>query len=691
MPDLPDNRGTVKAAGRGAFSSPSGPDEMPHVDGSDGTSAVPQKPATIKARQLQRKTGGRKRAEDATRAEAGRYRTLFDLVPVAVYTTDAKGVIQEFNHRAVELWGRLPRGNREKFCGSFKIYYPDGRFMPHDQCPMARVLRGEQLQASDLDLMVEQENGERRSVLVAPRALLDERGRIVGAINCLHDITSRKQMQAALKESEQSFRMVADNIPQLIWTNNGKGKADYFNLRWYEYSGLTYQDSVGLGWEAIVHPDDAARAKQQWRQALAARKVFEAEYRLRRHDGAYHWHIGRNVPMRDSDGDVISWFGTATDIDDFKKAEAALRESEERYRLLVDGARDYAIFLLNPSNEIVYWSAGAERVFGWSAEEAVGQSGEIVFTPEDRKREQEEKEIEIALKEGSASDRRWHIRKDGVRIWVDGVMRRLEDEQTGALRGFAKIARDRTEQRTAEQELQRAHEELERRVRERTAELQAKNRLLRLEVQRRQMLENEILRITERERARIGQDLHDSLCQELTATAFLLKSRAKAIAPQNKAAADSLAEAAETVNANAGLARDLARGLHPFELGSAGLPSALRELCSRASEQMSCRCDCPRSLRLEQNVALNLYRIAQEAVTNSVKHAKANEIVISLERTNGEIILTVSDDGEGKRRRGRGLGTHIMHYRARAAGGTLDVESARGRGTTVACRVPVKR
>src|SRR5205814_4530150 len=123
------------------------------------------------------------------------------------------------------------------------------------------------------------------------------------------------------------------------------------------------------------------------------------EYRLRSARNEYRWFIGRNVPLKDSDDRVIGWFGSATNIQDLKKAEQPLRESEERYRLLVDGARDYAIFLLSPSNDIVYWSAGAQRVFGWSAEEAVGQSGELVFTPEDRAMEQEEKEIETALRE----------------------------------------------------------------------------------------------------------------------------------------------------------------------------------------------------------------------------------------------------------------------------------------------------
>jgi PAS domain S-box-containing protein len=388
-------------------------------------------------------------------------------------------------------------------------------------------------------------------------------------VEYVFDISDRKKAEEALRTSEERFRNLADNVPQVIWTNDAGGEVNYFNKRWYDYTGLSPEESIGPERQQIIHPEDAPATTQQWQRALAEGKIFSAEYRLRGRDGNYRWFIGRNVPLRD-DGRIVSWFGSATDIDDFKKASAALRDSEERYRLLVDGARDHAIFLLSPSNDIVYWSAGAERVFGWSAEEAIGQSGELVFTPEDRAIEQEEKEIETALQDGCASDRRWHLRKDGSRIWVDGVMHRLDDEQTGALRGFAKIARDATKERLAEEELKKAHSELEDRVKERTTALVATNSELHKEMRRRQMLEREILKITERERARIGQDLHDGLCQELTATAFLLKSKAKTMAREVPECAKALQEAAETVNENAGRARDLARGLHPFELGSGG-------------------------------------------------------------------------------------------------------------------------
>ena len=522
---------------------------------------------------------------------------------------------------------------------------------------------------------------------MARGTLYDERHFIVGTAI---DITEQQHAEETLRDSEDSVRRLIDAIPQIVWTNNVDGTARDFNRRWYEYTGLNYEQSAGPGWQAVIHPDDAPVSKEQWQGALETGEVFECEYRLRNAAGEYRWFIGRNVPVRDNNR-IIGWVGSATDVHDLKQAEAGRRESEERYRLMVDGARDYAIFMVNPSNEIVYWSAGAERVFGWSAADAVGQSGEIVFTPEDRENEQEEKEIETALREGCASDRRWHIRKNGTRIWVDGMMRRLDDEKTGALRGFAKIARDATQQHEAEEQLQRAHNELERRVQERTAELERMNAKLRQAIEQRQMLEKRILSVTEQERARISQDLHDSLCQELTGTAFLLKSRARAIEGQSRVAADTLVEAADTVNANAQMARELARGLHPIEITASGLPSALRELCSRMSGAASCRCDCPRSLRIDQNVAVNLYRIAQEALTNSLKHAKASQITVCLKRSNGAIVLTVNDDGQGKRRAGRGLGTLMMEYRANAIGGTLKVESKEGRGTSVTCRVPHKR
>src|SRR4026208_2109891 len=141
----------------------------------------------------------RERFEERIQRSEERYRTLFDLVPVAVYTCDANGVIRDYNRRAVELWGREPGQNGEKprFCGSYKIYYPDGRYMPHKECPVARLLRGEKLKAEDLEIVVERPDGERRHVVPAPRILTNIHGKNTAAINCLFDITERKRAETA--------------------------------------------------------------------------------------------------------------------------------------------------------------------------------------------------------------------------------------------------------------------------------------------------------------------------------------------------------------------------------------------------------------------------------------------------------------------------------------------------------------
>jgi two-component system CheB/CheR fusion protein len=149
-------------------------------------------------------------------------------------------------------------------------------------------------------------------------------GQPTSFVKIFRDATEQKQGAEALQASEARFRTLSDAVPQLVWTNNAAGEADYFNYRWYEYSGLTYEQSYGLGWQVMVHPDDAPTSIARWEQAQAKGEVFDTEYRLRRADGTYRWHIGRNVPLLNEQGQVLSWFGTATDIQELKDVQDAL-------------------------------------------------------------------------------------------------------------------------------------------------------------------------------------------------------------------------------------------------------------------------------------------------------------------------------------------------------------------------------
>jgi two-component system, chemotaxis family, CheB/CheR fusion protein len=628
----------------------------------------------------------RKRAQDKLRESEARFRAMFVQASVGIVQIGDSGQFLAANPGFCQIVDYSEEELRSMRVAD--VTHPED--YAHEEGLTRQLTRGE-----IPDYTIEKRYRKKGGTVVwgmkTAKLVRQTSGEPLYTLAIVQAIGDRKEAEERLRASEERFRTVADNVPQVIWTNDANGDANYFNRRWYDYTGLTPEESMGPGWQAIVHPDDARASIERWQTAFGAGEAFDAEYRLRGADGEYRWFLGRNVPLR-TNGAVLSWFGTATDIDDFKQAQAKLTETEEKFRLLVEGTPDYAMFLLDTDNNITYWSAGAQRVFQWTAEEAIGKKGSMIFTPEDRQKGEDQKEIAQSMQQGSAPDRRWHLRKDGTRMWLDGFMRRLDDPATGAVRGFAKIAREATEQKMAEEKLREAYEDLEQRVHHRTKELQAMNESLEQEMTRRQKLEREILEVSESERARISQDLHDSLCQELTATAFLLKSRAKGLARQDPEAGAALTESAEMVNRNAGLARDLARGLHPLELGEGGLVSALRELASRTSQTVTCKCECPRTLRIpNENVAVNLYRIAQEAVTNALKHAKATEIVICIERVKDEIHLVVTDNGTPHRRRKRGgLGIHMMQYRASVSGGTLKVESKKGKGTKVTCSVPAK-
>jgi|KBSSwiStaDraftv2_1062776.scaffolds.fasta_scaffold44978_2 PAS domain S-box-containing protein len=173
-----------------------------------------------------------KRAEDALRDSDDRYRTLFELAPIAVYCCDASGVILDYNNRAAELWGRKPeRGDTdERFCGSFKLYRPDGSFMPHEQCPMRDVLTGKIPGTHDAEVHIERPDGSRIIVIVNIAPLTNGRGEIIGAINCFYDVTERKQVEEelrsniterarveeALRENEVQLRLANEKLDSLV-------------------------------------------------------------------------------------------------------------------------------------------------------------------------------------------------------------------------------------------------------------------------------------------------------------------------------------------------------------------------------------------------------------------------------------------------------------------------------------------
>lgn len=147
----------------------------------------------------------------------------------------------------------------------------------------------------------------------------------------LGHLCSRLRTEEALRESETMYRSLADSMPQIVWTARADGSVDYYNLRWTNYTGLSLEQSLGQGWEAVLHPDDLPVCLDRWDLAVQTGRRYEIEYRFKRvSDGTYRWFLGRAVPVKDKQGVILRWFGTCTDIDDQKRAEAEIAALNER-------------------------------------------------------------------------------------------------------------------------------------------------------------------------------------------------------------------------------------------------------------------------------------------------------------------------------------------------------------------------
>ena len=378
------------------------------------------------------------------------------------------------------------------------------------------------------------------------------------------------------------------------------------------------------------------------------------------------------------------------------------RDDELRARLaaIVDSSFD-AIASKTLDGVITFWNHSAEQLFGYTAAEAVGQYIFLIIPPE---RRAEEEEVLARLRRGERIEHFETVRltKDGRRIPISLTVSPIRDSQ-GRVIGASKVARDISERVLAQEALRRAHDELDERVRERTAELTRVNESLRAEMAERERVERQRMRLLARlavaeesERRRIARDLHDQLGQQLTALRLTLEM----LKAQSVGHAD-LRVQVETLQE---LARQLDQDvafrvweLRPTALQEEGLQSALTNYVRNWSTHFGVKAQLRASRATEDRmpslVETTLYRLAQEALNNVAKHARASQVDIVLERTADHWSLIIEDDGIGfdpssGEAEQRGFGLVGMRERAALVGADLQIESAPGRGTTVILRMP---
>jgi PAS domain S-box-containing protein len=375
-----------------------------------------------------------------------------------------------------------------------------------------------------------------------------------------------------------------------------------------------------------------------------------------------------------------------TAIIDLRERKAQERALAEQARLL-DLSND-AIIVRDAEDRITYWNNGAEKIYGYTREEALGQVTHTLLKTEHPERLSK-------INEKLLRDNHWegeliHARRDGKRLTM--FSRWSLDRDAEGNRAFVlETNNDITQRKQVEAALRQSKDLLEKRVRERTIALHDANQELQSEIKRRKGLEGQILEISDREQERLGQELHDGLCQQLTAIGFLARATALRLRDHRVVQVDDLERIAQLVNGSVMDARNIARDLHKEEIGAAEFVQALRDLVERKIWQTSCRLVLKTSVQIENDtVASQLYRILREAIINANKHARASQIVLEVKRSKNNLVFSVTDNGVGLRRtKGHGLGFHIMKYRAESIGARLELEALKKPGTRVTCYLPL--
>ena len=337
-----------------------------------------------------------------------------------------------------------------------------------------------------------------------------------------------------------------------------------------------------------------------------------------------------------------------------QSADTAIQDREERLRAILETAVE-GIITIDQHGIVESMNAAAERIFGYSASEIIGQNISLLMPSPHR--EAHDGYIENYIRTGRAKiigvgREVAGRRKDGTIFPMDLS---VSEVKLATGRMFTGFVRDITE---------------------------------------RKRLEREILEISDREQRRIGQDLHDGLCQHLAGIELMSQVLAKKLAPTSKARARQVMEIAEHVREAITHTRSLARGLSPVTIESEGLTSALLELATNTEKifHVQCRCEFDEAVRIPDHaVATHLFRIAQEAVSNAIRHGRPQGIVITLRNFKRRIKLDISDNGNGLRKQSanqKGMGLRIMQSRASMIGGTMAIKSNAAGGVSVTCAIP---
>lgn len=367
---------------------------------------------------------------------------------------------------------------------------------------------------------------------------------------------------------------------------------------------------------------------------------------------------------------------------------------EHAFRSAIENSIPSGIAVVDLEGRQTYVNPAFCEMVGWTEEELIGARSPFIYWPAEES-SAIVASLERIVREGpppGGVELRFR-KKDGERFDAQVLVTALRDT-FGNVSGWLSSITDVTQRKKAEAELRRSHEELEQRVRERTRDLSEANVKLKSEMAERRRLEHELLEITEKERRRIGLDLHDDLGQKLTGLALMAKGLQLKLAKKNAGEeAEQAGEIHKLLEQAMNHARDLARDLATLDFSEKDLATTLRQLAEHARNSfgISCRVKAEGNVPpLESNTMRQLYKIAQEALTNAIKHGKARQVGITLANGGENLVMIIRNNGvpfPSVVSRNAGMGLRIMNYRANLIGASMEIKPGQPDGTVVTCTV----
>jgi PAS domain S-box-containing protein len=469
-----------------------------------------------------------------------------------------------------------------------------------------------------------------------------------------------EEPEEQLPNVDAIYRALVEQIPAVVFMahlDRGIGEA-YVSPQIEASLGFSQEEWLEdpIRWYQQIHPDDKQRWSIEAAQMFLSGTPLRSAYRVLARDGRVVWFHCEAKMIRRKNG--RPWFihGIAFDITELKRTEEALQEERNVVSAILHTVGALVV-VLDPQGRIVRFNRACEQVSGYSfAEVKQKYFWDLCVVPEESER------FKIVVEQLQVE----HTTRDYESPWVarDGS-RRLIAWSSTILPG-----EDGT-----------------------PAYIIATG----IDITERKHLEQAILEISAEEQRRIGQDLHDGLGQHLTGIAFMSKVQEQKLAEKGLAEAAEAARIVGLVNEAINKTRELAHGLLPVISEAHGLMSALKRWAAEVEDLFNISC----CLRVDEpvfihdaNISTHLYRIAQEAVNNAIKHGQAKNIIISLFPSNGHGTLRIENDGSGlpePSTNGSGMGMQIMNYRARMIGGSLKVESGEVRGITITCLFPLPK